>query len=237
MNRLGSGRMRLIVVALVTIVAVIVLAHITSPPRASANVTADAGYAPQPVLHVVLPVVPTIPVGALVEQQRAHLGVPSVLPGMPVVQTLDVSVSGRRSLQSAILVAINDVRTAKGLRSLRMSPLLSRAAFAHARALALAGAFEHEWPDGRPFQRWILRYYPLGARAFWSSGENLLWMGGDLTAPEAIRMWLASPEHRRNMLDPRWREIGVGVVHADGAGGAFSGHVVDLAATEFGVRS
>jgi uncharacterized protein YkwD len=189
------------------------------------------------VLRVALTPVPVIPL-AQAGEKEPHLGAPAQPPALDGVQTLDVRVGrAEASLQPGILVAINKVRVSHGLRPLRNSRLLARAAQAHARALALAGDFQHEWPDGRPFGSWIRSYYPLGSYGYWSSGENLLWTAGGLTTPDAIRMWLASPTHRRNMLDPRWREIGVGVVHADGAGGAFAGYAIDLAATEFGTRS
>jgi uncharacterized protein YkwD len=222
--------------AVVVVVAVAGVTLISRGTTAKANVTADAGYARPPVLRVVLSPVPVIPLAEAGDKQP-HLGAPAQPPALDDVQTLDVRVGGAEpSLRPGILREINAVRATHGLQSLRSSPLLARAAMAHARALAVAGDFQHEWPDGRPFRTWILRYYPLGAHGYWSSGENLLWTAGGLTARSAISMWLASPEHRRNMLDPRWSEIGVGVVHAAGAGGAFAGYDVDLAATEFGTR-
>jgi uncharacterized protein YkwD len=222
---------------LVRLGAIALVVAAVAPLPASARFTDEGSQATPPVVRVVLTPVPVIPLTEAGDGQP-HLGAPAQPPAIDDVQTLDVRVGGASTaLQLAILRAINQVRAAHGLRPLRRSPLLVRAAVAHARALALAGDFQHEWPDGRPFDKWILGFYPLGAHAFWSSGENLLWTSGGLTAPNAIRLWLASPEHRRNMLDARWREIGVGVVHASGAGGAFAGYDIDLAATEFGARS
>jgi uncharacterized protein YkwD len=216
--------------------AIAIVAVALSSP-ASAILTMEAGHKTPPVLSVSLSPVPTIPLTEAGDQQP-HLGAPAQPPALDNVQSLDVRVgAAEASLQPGIFRALNRLRVSHGLRPLRTSPLLARAARAHARALALAGDFQHEWPDGRPFGKWILGYYPLRTYGYWSSGENLLWTAGVLTAPTAIRLWLASPEHRRNMLDPRWREIGVGVVHADGAGGAFAGYNIDLAATEFGARN
>ena len=50
-------------------------------------------------------------------------------------------------------------------------------------------------------------------------------------------MWLESPEHRRILLAPTWREIGVGVVRVRGAGGVYGRRDVYVLAAEFGARS
>jgi uncharacterized protein YkwD len=51
-------------------------------------------------------------------------------------------------------------------------------------------------------------------------GENLAWGVGRLSrARSIVRMWLASPGHRANLLDPGFRLVGVGAVR-----GNFGGH-------------
>ena len=40
---------------------------------------------------------------------------------------------------------------------------------------------------------------------------------------ETSHMWLKSPPHRQNMLTPRWREVGIGGVHALAAPGVYEG--------------
>ena len=51
-----------------------------------------------------------------------------------------------------------------------------------------------------------------------------------------LQMWMQSPEHRANILNPNWREIGISAVHSDGAPGAFGGQPVTIITTDFGVR-
>src|SRR2546423_6865057 len=85
-----------------------------------------------------------------------------------------VTVSHVTELESPILVELNRVRREHGLRALRKSPALARAARAHLRALAIAGQFRHEWPDGRPFGPWITRFYPAQGARFWAVGEALM---------------------------------------------------------------
>jgi uncharacterized protein YkwD len=49
-------------------------------------------------------------------------------------------------------------------------------------------------------------------------------------------MWLASPEHRANLMNPHWREIGVAAVHVTAAPGIYRGLDVTIVTTDFGVR-
>jgi uncharacterized protein YkwD len=72
--------------------------------------------------------------------------------------------------------------------------------------------FEHDSPSGRsPFDRMLAtRYVPDGAR--WLLGENIGWGTTTLAQPAAlVRAWMKSPGHRRNILNGRFREIGVGI--------------------------
>jgi len=44
-------------------------------------------------------------------------------------------------------------------------------------------------------------------------GENLAWGQGSLgVARSIVAMWLASPEHRANLLHPGYRIVGVGAL-------------------------
>ena len=49
-------------------------------------------------------------------------------------------------------------------------------------------------------------------------------------------MWLNSPEHKANLMNPRWREIGVSAVHTTTAGGPYAGLDVTIVTTDFGIR-
>jgi uncharacterized protein YkwD len=127
---------------------------------------------------------------------------------------------------------------AHGLRPLRLSAALTEAAYAHAQSLAAAGQFTHAWPTtNRVFGRWIRNFYSTRGYQRWSAGENLLWASPGFTAAGAVQQWLASPVHRRVMLTPSWRELGVGVVAATAAPGAYGGRDVQIGAAEFGSRS
>lgn len=154
------------------------------------------------------------------------------------LRLLEVKVADPEAIEKAIVAEINRVRQARGLRMLRISPELDRAGDAHSRSLAYAGEFTHDWPaDDADFGRWIGRFYPQRSFGTWRVGENLLWTSGRLTARSAVAAWLASPPHRRVMLAPGWREVGIGVVRAYSAPGAYRGYTVEIASAEFGLRT
>lgn len=137
--------------------------------------------------------------------------------------------------EHAVVVEINAVRRERGLRPLRRSPGLAAAASRHTAGMASLGVFAHELPGGPRFaRRFRTRYRPLGRG--WSVAENLAVMWPTLTAREAVRMWLGSPPHRRNLLSPRWRDIGVAVLFAPAAPGDFGDSDVTLVTADFGVR-
>ena len=43
--------------------------------------------------------------------------------------------------------------------------------------------------------------------------------------------------HREDMLSPEWREVGIGALHADSAGGAFKQEAVWVVTMDFGART
>lgn len=140
------------------------------------------------------------------------------------------------TLESSVLVDINAFRAEHGLSRLRLSPELSEAARGHSDEMAVDGYFAHHSAGGEAFWKRIERFYPSQPWRYWSVGENLLWRSPGIDAGDALRLWLASPEHRANLLNPRWREIGVAAVHVSRAPGMFKGMPVTLVTTDFGVR-
>ncbi len=141
------------------------------------------------------------------------------------------------ALDRAVLDALNSTRASYGLRALTISVDLRGAADAHARAMLEGGFFAHESADGSPFDERVKRYYRPAGYDRWSAGENLIYSTGKLTADEAIAGWLDSPPHRRNMLNPDWREVGIASMRAASAGGVFRGEPTWVIAMDFGARS
>jgi uncharacterized protein YkwD len=139
-------------------------------------------------------------------------------------------------LESGVLVDINTFRRAHNLAPLRLNAKLSAAAREHTQQMAQDGYFAHESVDGAAFWKRIQAFYASGPWGYWSVGENLLWSSPDVTPQRALQMWLKSPEHRANLMNPRWREIGVAAVHEAAAPGVYKGLDVTIVTTDFGVR-
>ena len=140
------------------------------------------------------------------------------------------------SLESGVLSQLNQIRAQYGLKPVQVSARLTASAEQHSREMAADGYFEHTSADGTSFWKRIDRWYSSGGYGYWSVGENLLWSSPDVDPAQALQLWMASPEHRSNILAARWREVGVAAVHADAAPGTFHGLPVTIITTDFGVR-
>jgi uncharacterized protein YkwD len=146
------------------------------------------------------------------------------------------TVTASESLETAVLAELNVVRRAHGLIPLRRSGSLAAAAAVHSRAMAQFGFFQHDSRDGTSFSQRVQRFYSPSGHRSWSVGENLLW-STRLTAAHAVQMWMHSPPHRRNILTPQWREIGLSAVKASHAPGVYGGRDVVIITSDFGARS
>ncbi len=136
------------------------------------------------------------------------------------------------TIRRATLCLINQERRARGLRGLRMSRTLSRPAQRHSADMAARRYFSHTSPSGTTMGARIARSgYTRGGRAY-VIGENIAWGTGTISTPASIvRSWMNSPGHRANILAPRYREVGIGVVRRapnGAAGGTYT--------TDFGAR-
>ena len=147
------------------------------------------------------------------------------------------SVRAQNALEAPVLAELNRVRAAHGLTPVTASLPLAKAADAHAASMGSLGYFSHTSANGTSFDKRIARFYPAASFRLWRVGENLLWSSGELTPAQAVALWMASPGHRRNILDPTWRKIGISAVRATAAGGTFGGRDVTLLVTDFGVRA
>jgi uncharacterized protein YkwD len=140
------------------------------------------------------------------------------------------------ALDAGVLSRLNAIRAAHGLKPLHLSAGLTAAAAFHTRELAADGYFAHDSSDGTAFWKRIQRWYAPGATGSWAVGENLLWSSPDVDAAGALDAWMHSPEHRANILDPSWRDVGVAATHVDHAGGVYHGRPVTIITTDFGAR-
>jgi uncharacterized protein YkwD len=115
---------------------------------------------------------------------------------------LPVSATAGISSDASVLREMNRVRAQHGLSALRYDAHLQRAAVAHTREMLTTNIFEHG-----DFGSRMLQFDVQGRIA----GENLAWGTGSLgSARGIVAAWMASPEHRANLLRPSFNRVGVG---------------------------
>jgi uncharacterized protein YkwD len=120
---------------------------------------------------------------------------------------------------TAIVTMINEQRRQAGVPPLHEAPSLTRAALLHAGQMAIGGRLDHVLPGEahpRPEDRLAAAGYAWQAWA-----ENLASGRGP---SDVVARWMASPEHRANILNPNYTETGVGFV----GNGSDPGYYVQL---------
>jgi uncharacterized protein YkwD len=116
--------------------------------------------------------------------------------------------------EHALLDAVNAFRASKNLSRLVVSDALERAARERTANMAANNYWSHVFVKGGVpylFSTWFWWY----ARGLARGGENLAcgWQTVDIT----MQKWIASPHHYANLIEPRWRLVGIAV------GGSTSG--------------
>jgi uncharacterized protein YkwD len=125
---------------------------------------------------------------------------------------------------AAVLEQLNAARRVHGARPLRFDARLARAATRHSRDMVLHRYFAHDSRSGTRFSTRIARTGWMRGRRHWRVGENLAWGSGRAADPRAIvSAWLQSPPHRRILLQPRFRVVGIGIAAGTPVGGERAG--------------
>jgi uncharacterized protein YkwD len=104
-----------------------------------------------------------------------------------------------------VIRLVNRIRAHRGLRRLKTSRRLARAATEHTGDMLARDFLSHASSDGTGMAQRVRRY--TGAN--WI-GENIAAVSGRATARRAVRMWMQSPPHRAVLLSRSGRRIGVG---------------------------
>ncbi len=119
------------------------------------------------------------------------------------------SESWRARVEDSVVTHVNEARRKAKLSALRGDERLRRSARAHSADMAARDYFDHENPDGTtPAARMLAAGYQRPAL------ENIA--RGQRRAEAVMYDWMNSPGHRRNILNPDVRTIGVGVHLGDG---------------------
>lgn len=115
-------------------------------------------------------------------------------------------------IRETIFRLTNELREQQGVAPLSQNDALT--AVAELRALETETSFSHTRPDNTPFHTALEGIY-----SYQMAGENLA-MGTYHSSDEEMAAflfegWVESPGHYENMIEPDFREIGIGV-HFDG---------------------
>lgn len=140
-------------------------------------------------------------------------------------------------VRNATLCLLNRERTSRGLAPLKSNRDLLTAARRYSELMVRERFFGHVSPGGSTLVSRVREgtKYLRGARS-WTLGENLAWGSGRLSTPAyTVTAWMNSPGHRKNILTPRFRHIGIGV--ALGAPAKTNGMAAATYTTDFGRRS
>jgi hypothetical protein len=126
---------------------------------------------------------------------------------------------------STLIDLTNQQRQARGLPPLAESSALKTAALNKAQDMLAKDYFNHISPQGLTPWYWFKK----AGYNYLAAGENLAI--GFLDSEEVAKAWLNSALHRQNLLNPNFKEIGIGVLN-----GNFQGRETIVAVQMFGSR-
>jgi len=139
-------------------------------------------------------------------------------------------------IAGATLCLINQQRAAAHLVALQSNAALNTAASQHSADMVAANYFGHVSPTGSTPQSRLVAVGYLKPNTAWSIGENIAAGTGSMATPASmVTMWMNSAGHRANILNPSFRDTGIGAtatvprVVGTGAGGTYT--------EDFGVTS
>ncbi|MEV7500300.1 CAP domain-containing protein [Streptomyces sp. NPDC093018] len=128
----------------------------------------------------------------------------------PTPTTPPMTVSARAAAEAEVLKLVNDERAKAGCSALSANSALTNLAESYSDDMAARGFFSDTDPDGKsPWDR------ATAAGVTGLGAENIARGPADPAA--VVKAWMASPEHRANILNCDFHTLGVGVHF--GAGG------------------
>jgi uncharacterized protein YkwD len=106
----------------------------------------------------------------------------------------------------AVLCVINEQRKLAKLKPLRLNKKLGKAAVAHTKAMVGQKFFAHQGPKEKNLAGRLKKAKYRGA-----AGENIGAGAGPLGSPVGmVNGWMHSTLHRANILEKKWRTVGIG---------------------------
>ncbi|MBN2205074.1 MAG: CAP domain-containing protein, partial [Thermoleophilia bacterium] len=145
--------------------------------------------------------------------------------GFSPIRDLRVEEASAETLTAAdaearVIELVNKERTSRGLAPVRLHEDLLDAARAHSSEMAWRGVLTHLSADGSTVTERLIEYgYTQSGYSYWKVGEDI--GCGDAETlfgtPEGIvLLWMDSVAHRAVILEPAFRDVGVGVSTSTG---------------------
>jgi uncharacterized protein YkwD len=127
-----------------------------------------------------------------------------------------------KELERRIFQLTNDARRKNGLPSLDPDNDLAVKARGKSDDMLKKNYFSHTSPEGKTLKDRLLEEKPASFQTISRIGENI-YMGSRFDYSVDVKTqarlivdgWMTSPGHRRNILDPRYTHMGVGVAAKD----------------------
>lgn len=128
------------------------------------------------------------------------------------------SIQHPKELERRIFQLANEARRKNGLSALDRDDTLMAKAREKCDDMLKNNYFSHTSPDGKTLKDRLLEEKPAVARTMSRAGENI-YMGARFDYSVDVKTqarlivdgWMTSPGHRKNMLDPNYTHMGVGV--------------------------
>lgn len=121
----------------------------------------------------------------------------------PSVNSNNTTTTGNGNFANEVLRLVNVQRSKAGLPLYKTTQTLSSAA--SKRAQEINRSFSHTRPNGTGFST-VLKEYGI---SYTAAGENIA--SGQRTPQEVVNAWMKSPGHRANILNVKFKKIGIGV--------------------------
>jgi len=116
-------------------------------------------------------------------------------------------------VSQATLCLLNNERVSHGLEPLSVVQGLTQPSAAYSARMVTENFFAHVAPDGATLTDRLEANGYIDPDGDWTVGENIAWGQGNISTARAIMVaWMNSPEHRDNILEPDYDEVGIGVV-------------------------
>lgn len=116
--------------------------------------------------------------------------------------------TGTNSYAAEVLRLVNVERTKAGLSAYTTNKTITSAA--NKRAQEISVSFSHTRPNGSSFAS-VLKEYGL---TYTAAGENIA--SGQKTPKDVVSAWMKSTGHRANILNKRFKKLGIGVYQKNG---------------------